>query len=97
MDYLIPLICTGVRIPLIFGERLETALNESTPQLPTFVRGIAHGRRIELETPLDLPDGEVVEVQVRATSGPRRSLEKLLKLSGAFADDPSAEADFALL
>jgi len=72
-------------------------MNESIPQLPPFVRGVVHGNMIELETPLNVPDGETVEVRVRIVSKPPRSLEGILKASGAFANDPQSDADFEFL
>lgn len=68
-----------------------------TLQVPVTVRGVIHGKTITLESPLDLPDGEMVELQLRVARDPKRSLEALLKLSGAFANDPKSDADFEWL
>jgi hypothetical protein len=72
-------------------------MNESIPTIPTLVRGVIHGKTIELESPLNVADGETVEVRVRIISKPPRSLEGILKASGAFANDPQSDADFEFL
>jgi len=79
---------------------LERIMNESAPFTPptsTFVRGVVHGKTIELESPLNVQDGETVEIHVRVAPDPKRSLERLLRASGAFANDPQSDADFELL
>jgi hypothetical protein len=63
-------------------------MNESIAQLPTFVRGVIHGKMIELESPLNLRDGETVEVHVRVVSKPARTGEGILKTAGILARDP---------
>jgi hypothetical protein len=77
--------------------RTEEPMNISSQADPTLVRGVIHGKTIELESPLDLRDGETVEVQVRVISKSPRSLEGILKASGAFANNPNVEADFEII
>ncbi len=56
------------------------------------LRGVVHGRLIELETPLDLPDGQQIEVSLRPWTS---HAEAIRQTSGAWIDD--AESLDALL
>jgi hypothetical protein len=52
-----------------------------------------HGRTIELDEGLGMPDGEEVEVQVRVIpKTARRSGEGFLRTEGALADDTEWDA-----
>jgi hypothetical protein len=75
-------------------------MNESVPLtsvISPIVRGVVHGKMIELESPLNIADGETEEVRVRIVSKPPRSLKGILKASSAFANDPRSDADFEFL
>ena len=58
--------------------------------------GIVHGRRIDLESDIGLPDGARVNVQIQ-TSWSRldESRRLIASLCGAWRDDPSIEGVFA--
>ncbi len=59
------------------------------------VRGVVHGRTIELEQDLGVAEGEEVEVQVStvcATPASRQPGEGFLRTEGALADDPHWDA-----
>ena len=52
---------------------------------PTSMRGVVHGRTIELEGDLNLPEGQQVDVIVQ----PRLSPEEAIRRSaGGWSDDP---------
>jgi len=53
------------------------------------LRGIVHGKVIQLETEIGLPDGQEVTVSVRPLEAKRdASGEGLRRSAGAWADDP---------
>jgi hypothetical protein len=54
--------------------------------------GKVHGRTIELDQDLGVPDGQEVEVQVRVLPPTRKWGEGILRTSGALADDPYWDA-----
>ena len=69
----------------------EKTMNESppsVPQDPVAVRGVIHGKVIELETQPDLRDGETVEVRIRVVSNTPRTGEGILKTAGVLGRDP---------
>ena len=58
------------------------------------VYGIAHGKTIELRELLDLPEGQEVQVSVRAVSpGTGQWGEGLRRCAGALADEWTEEDD----
>jgi hypothetical protein len=52
------------------------------------IRGTVHGRCIEFNEDLGVPDGQEVEVQVRAVPEARQWGDGILRTAGALADDP---------
>jgi hypothetical protein len=56
------------------------------------IRGTVHGRRIDFDDDLGIPDGQQVEVQVRAVPEVRKWGEGILRTAGALADDPHWDA-----
>jgi hypothetical protein len=55
------------------------------------LRGVVHGKMIELDADIGLPDGEVVSVTVQALSPqPQRTPpgEGIKRAAGGWADDP---------
>ena len=53
------------------------------------LRGVVHGKVIQLETEIGLPDGQQVTVSVRPVTEKRAaSGEGLRRSAGAWADDP---------
>ena len=59
------------------------------------MRGVVHGRTIELDEDPGVAEGQAVEVQVRtipATPAGRQPGEGFLRTEGALADDPHWDA-----
>lgn len=56
------------------------------------IRGTVHGRRIEVDEDLGVPDGQQVEIQVKAIPETRTWGEGILRTAGALADDPHWDA-----
>jgi hypothetical protein len=52
------------------------------------LQGVVHGNTIELRNPLDMADGQTVEVVVKVVPASRRSGEGFQRTAGALADDP---------
>ncbi len=53
------------------------------------LRGVVHGRMIQLEKELGLPDGQAVTVSVRPVAiTPRVAGKGIRRSAGAWADDP---------
>jgi len=66
-------------------------MNESPPftsQDPVAVRGVIHGKVIELESQPEFRDGEIVEVRIRVVSNTPRTGEGILKTAGILGRDP---------
>jgi len=55
------------------------------------LHGIVHGKMIELTEPHDIPDGESVQVVIRATPPARPWGEGILASAGAWADYPEMD------
>ena len=55
-------------------------------------QGIVQGNSIQLTQPLPVPDGQRVEIEVRAVSAGRARGEGLLRTEGALADDDEWDA-----
>jgi hypothetical protein len=53
----------------------------------TGIRGIAHGKTIELEQDSGLPEGQSVVVVMRPIQAPEDLTERLKRSFGAWADD----------
>jgi len=51
------------------------------------LRGVVHGRTVELESDLGMADGEVVDVIV-SSPRPKPTREGIMRVAGALADDP---------
>jgi hypothetical protein len=61
------------------------------------MHGVAHGDTIKLTEDLGIPDGQAVEVVVRAVPSPKAEWgEGLRRCAGAFADDWTEEDDLFL-
>jgi hypothetical protein len=61
----------------------------SVPDSDENLRGVVHGKVIQLETDIGLPDGQEVTVSVRPLAVNRDvSGEGLLRSAGAWDDDP---------
>jgi hypothetical protein len=58
------------------------------------VRGTVHGNTIELETDLGIPDGQVVEIDVRVTPGSAIWGEGIRRSAGVAADVPGVDEAF---
>jgi hypothetical protein len=62
------------------------------------LRGVVHGRMIELDNELGLPDGQPVTVVVQPTENPREgaapSSEGLRRAFGAWAEDAKELDDY---
>jgi len=62
------------------------------PVTPTMMKGIVHGKVIELETEPGLPDGQRVNVLVEPVpeqeTRAEDSLEALKRAAGSWSDDP---------
>jgi hypothetical protein len=56
------------------------------------VRGIVHGKTIELDEDLGVAEGQEVEVQVKLVQPARKWGEGILRTAGALADDPHWDA-----
>lgn len=56
--------------------------------MSTVMHGVVHGNTIELRDPPGVPDGQEVEVVVRAIERARPWGEGILRTAGALADDP---------
>lgn len=56
------------------------------------VRGVVHGRTIELTGDPGIADGATVEVTVRAVADPDPRVAAILRTAGAMADDPEFDA-----
>jgi hypothetical protein len=54
--------------------------------------GKVHGRTIEVDEDIGVPDGQVVEVQVKVLPPARKWGEGILRTAGALADDPYWDA-----
>ena len=53
------------------------------------LRGVVHGKVIQLETDIGLPDGQEVAVSVRPLESKRETFgEGLRRSAGSWADDP---------
>jgi hypothetical protein len=52
------------------------------------ILGVVHGNTIKLKEPPGVPDGQEVEVFVRAREATRMQGEGFLRTAGALADDP---------
>ena len=52
------------------------------------LRGIVHGRTIELTEDPGVEDGQQVEITIKAVPPPRPWGEGILRSAGALADDP---------
>lgn len=52
------------------------------------LHGIVHGKTIELEHDLGVPDGQSVEVQVTVVPTNRKWGDGILSTAGALVDDP---------
>ena len=52
------------------------------------LQGVVHGNTIELKDPLDVVDGQTVEVVVKVVASPRPWGEGFHRTAGALADDP---------
>jgi hypothetical protein len=61
---------------------------------PTVLKGIAHGKIIELEEELALPDGQPVTVRVEPVpeqeNHAENPLEALKRAAGSWSDDPES-------
>jgi hypothetical protein len=67
------------------------------PPTQTSLKGVIHGKTIELEMESGLPDGRPVDVTVRphVETGPRLPPgEGIRRSAGAWADDPECLDDF---
>jgi hypothetical protein len=56
------------------------------------LRGVVHGRTIELDEDLGVAEGQEVELQVTIVQPPRKWGEGILRTAGALADDPHWDA-----
>lgn len=64
-------------------------------QSQTHLKGVVHGKTIELERELDLPDGQEVTVSLQPSAGPVFvSGDGIRRSAGAFSDDPDGLDDF---
>ncbi len=59
------------------------------------IQGVVHGRSIELDEDLGIPDGQRVSVQVRAAAPSRTWGEGILRSAGIAADVPGFDEAFA--
>ena len=57
------------------------------------LRGVVHGRTVELTEDLGVPDGEEVEITIKAVPTPEPWGEGLRRCAGAFAADWTDEDD----
>ncbi|MEM8642154.1 MAG: hypothetical protein AAGG51_25580 [Cyanobacteria bacterium P01_G01_bin.54] len=60
------------------------------------IRSIKHGQTIQLLHPLDLPDGceLTIAIQPQMTLSPQERRQRLLKLCGAWSNQPDLDATF---
>ena len=56
------------------------------------LHGKVHGRTIELDEDLGLPEGQEVEVRVRIIQPKEKWGDGILRTAGAFVDDPEWDA-----
>lgn len=56
------------------------------------VHGVVHGRTIELESDLDIADGQSVELQVRPIQAKAPWGEGIRRSAGGWADHPEMDA-----
>ncbi|MHC5543929.1 hypothetical protein ACYOEI_37355 [Singulisphaera rosea] len=54
--------------------------------------GVVHGKTIELDEELGLPDGQEVELQVTVVTKPKPSSEGILRSAEGWADHPEIDA-----
>jgi hypothetical protein len=57
------------------------------------LRGVIHGRTVELTEDLGVPDGQQVEITIKTVASPRPWGEGLRRCAGAFAADWTEEDD----
>ncbi len=57
------------------------------------LRGVIHGRIVELTEDLGLPDGQPVEITIKTVASPKPWGEGLRRCAGAFAADWTEEDD----
>jgi hypothetical protein len=64
----------------------------STPTTPTILKGVIHGKIIELEQEPGLPEGQAVTVKLEPAPndkpGTNERLEALKRAAGSWSDDP---------
>jgi hypothetical protein len=60
------------------------------------IHGKVHGKSIDLDDDLGLPDGQEVEVQVRVVPSPKQWGDGLRRCAGALANEWTAEDDWVL-
>ncbi len=58
---------------------------------PSLLRGVVHGKTIEVEGELNLPDGQQVAIIVQPMLSPE---EALRRSAGGWADDPEGVDQF---
>ena len=58
------------------------------PESDENLRGVVHGKVIELESDIGLPDGQEVTVSVRPLAAKREASDGLQRSAGTWADDP---------
>ena len=59
------------------------------------VRGVIHGKTIELVDDPGIEDGRGVEVTIRAVVNEAAQVEAILRTAGSMADDPEFDAIMA--
>jgi hypothetical protein len=59
--------------------------------MATVVQGTIHGKTIELQENPNLPDGQSVEIEIRAINRKEPWGDGLRRAAGALADDPDWE------
>ena len=52
------------------------------------IRGVIHGRTIELLTDVDIADGQEVEMTIRPVAEPDARIAAILRTAGSMADNP---------
>jgi hypothetical protein len=57
------------------------------------LRGVIHGRTVELSEDLRVADGQQVEITIKTVASPKTWGEGLRRCAGAFAADWTAEDD----
>jgi hypothetical protein len=57
------------------------------------LRGVIHGRTVELTEDLGVPDGQQVEITIKTVASPKPWGEGLRRCAGAFAADWTEEDD----